>query len=259
LLFNESLNCSKADTFSLVKELAPRWFSSAATEVGHVRRINEDSFLDACESGLWVVADGMGGHSRGDRASQEIIAQLQSFRPGVNLESDIDNLVDRLEAANEFCRGEIAGQVMGSTAVILYIANNTASIIWAGDSRLYRYRPGQLDQLTEDHSLVGELHRLGELTEDEAENHPSANVITRAIGVSDELDMQIVQVDIEPGDRFLLCSDGLFKDMHRDEITQHLALPSIEQSLQKMVRLALRRGGTDNVTAIVVQVSTQKP
>lgn len=235
----------------------PMWYSRAVSAVGHVRKINEDSFLDASENGLWVVADGMGGHSRGDRASQEIIAQLQSFRPSGNYHDDIEDLVKRLDKANDFCRQHVEGQVMGSTVALLYIHEQVGHAIWAGDSRVYRYRSGELKQLTEDHSLVGELHRLGELTEDEAENHPSANVITRAVGVADELDLQVAQIELKPGDRFLVCSDGLFKDVQRGEVRENMSLPSMEQSLEKMLKLALRRGGTDNVTAIVVQLSTE--
>lgn len=243
---------SSADSAQLPK----KWFSRAVSAVGHVRKINEDSFLDASECGLWVVADGMGGHSRGDRASQEIIAQLQSFEPSNNVNDDIDQIVKRLETANTFCREQVDGQVMGSTVTLLYIHEQQGHVIWAGDSRLYRLRNAELTQLSDDHSLVGELHRLGELTEDEAENHPSANVITRAVGVNDTLDLQIRQIDLKSGDRFLLCSDGLFKDVQRGEVQENMCIPSMEQALEKMVRLSLRRGGTDNVTAIVVQLST---
>jgi len=238
-------------------QLPQKWFSRAVSAVGHVRKINEDSFLDASECGLWVVADGMGGHSRGDRASQEIIAQLQSFEPSANAADDVDQIVNQLEVANTFCREQVDGQVMGSTVALLYIHEQNGHIIWAGDSRLYRLRDGELKQLTDDHSLVGELQRLGELTEDEAENHPSANVITRAVGVNDTLDLQIRQTELQPGDRFLLCSDGLFKDVQRGEVRENMSVPSMEQALEKMVRLSLRRGGTDNVTAIVVQLSTE--
>jgi len=239
-----------------VPNTAPKCYSRAATAVGHVRKVNEDSFLDASELGLWVVADGMGGHSRGDRASQEIIAQLQNFKPSDNVRTDIEDIVRRLDIANEFCREQVDGQVMGSTVALLYINEQTGHAIWAGDSRVYRYRAGELKQLTDDHSLVGELHRLGELTEDEAENHPSSNVITRAVGVAEELDLQLAKIELQPGDRFLLCSDGLFKDVQRAEIRENLSLPSMEQSLEKMVHLSLRRGGTDNITAIVVQLGT---
>jgi len=232
-----------------------RWFSCAATHVGHVRKINEDSFLDAQEEALWVVADGMGGHSRGDRASQAIIEALQSFKASKIALASVDDLLNRLSDANSSCRKAAQGQVMGSTVVALYLHDNSAYILWAGDSRVYRHRKGEFTQLTDDHSLVQELHRLGELTAEEAENHPSSNVITRAIGVADDIEIQVRQIDLEPGDRFLVCSDGLFKDVKSTEVDENLASPSSRQALDELVNLALRRGGTDNVTAIVVQVA----
>ncbi len=234
----------------------PRWFSCAASVVGHVRKINEDAYMDARESGLWVVADGMGGHSRGDRASQQIITSMQQFQAGEDIESDLNLLENLLHSANAFCHQESAAEVMGSTVVALYVHDDQAHLIWAGDSRAYRVRDGKLQQLTEDHSLVQELHRLGELTEDEAENHPSANVITRAVGVNENLELQVAQFELEAGDRFLLCSDGLFKDVLKAELEQNLNLPSMELALDRMVKLALKRGGTDNITAIVVQIPT---
>ncbi len=233
----------------------PRWFSCAATELGHVRKVNEDAFLDAREEALWVVADGMGGHSRGDRASQSIIEAMHTFKSLDNALESVDDLLDRLNQANDLCRNAAQGQVMGSTVAALYLNGDSAYILWAGDSRIYRHRHGECAQLTDDHSLVQELRRLGELTADEAENHPSSNVITRAIGVADDVDIQVRQIDLEPGDRFLLCSDGLFKDVKPAEVAANLALPSPRQALDALVKLALRRGGTDNVTAIVVQLA----
>lgn len=234
-------------------QLAP-WFSCAATDVGHVRKVNEDSFLDAREQGLWVVADGMGGHSRGDRASQSIIEALHTFKAGAEAMPNVEDLLSRLSNANTTCRELAEGKVMGSTVAALHVHENAAYVLWAGDSRIYRHRAGEFSQLTDDHSLVQELHRLGELTADEAENHPSANVITRAIGVAEDIEIQVRKVDVQPGDRFLICSDGLFKDVKPAEVDNNLALPSPRQALDQLVKLALRRGGTDNVTAIVVQI-----
>ncbi len=234
-------------------DAAPRWFSAALTVVGHVRRVNEDAFLDAREQSLWVVADGMGGHSRGDRASREIIERLQDFTREPTARQAVDDIVARLSKANDYCREAANGEVMGSTVAALYLHHQSACLVWCGDSRIYRLRDGTLEQLTEDHSLVQELHRLGELSAEEAENHPSANVITRAIGVADELDVQIQEVDLMAGDRFLVCSDGLFKDVAFTELEANLSLPSPSQALDALVALALRRGGTDNVTGIVVQ------
>lgn len=232
------------------------WFSCAESDLGHVRKINEDAFLDAREQGLWVVADGMGGHSRGDRASQSIVEALHDFQASDKALDSVDDLLNRLRVANDVCREAANGQVMGSTVAALYLHQDRAYILWAGDSRVYRLRANDFTQLTDDHSLVQELHRLGELTADEAENHPSSNVITRAIGVADDIEIQVRQLDVEPGDRFLVCSDGLFKDVRPSEVNSNLALPSPRQALDQLVKLALRRGGTDNVTAIVVQVAT---
>lgn len=233
-----------------------RWFSCAATELGHVRKINEDSYLDAREQSLWVVADGMGGHSRGDRASQCVVESLYGFVASTDPKESLKDLLERLDNANEACRRASAGKVMGSTVAVLYLHGDSAYVLWAGDSRIYRNRQGEFAQLTDDHSLVQELHRLGELTADEAENHPSSNVITRAVGVADQIDIQVRQVDLQDGDRFLLCSDGLFKDVKPDEVEANLAVPAPRHALDKLVALALRRGGTDNVTGIVVQVAT---
>jgi len=234
-------------------ESAIDWVSYAETSVGHIRKANEDSFLDAREQGLWVVADGMGGHSRGDRASQTIIEKLLSFQAHGSPEENIADIRSRLKDANLACRSMAAGKVIGSTVVAMYSHQTSCQLLWAGDSRAYRLRQNVLTQLTEDHSLVQELCRLGELTPEEAENHPSSNVITRAVGVHDNLEIDVLQVEVEPGDRFLICSDGLFKDVKFDEVRDKLSTPSAQQAVQDLVKQALDRGGTDNVTAIVVQ------
>lgn len=234
---------------------SPMWFSSARTNVGHVRRANEDSFLDAREQGLWVVADGMGGHSRGDRASQSIIDSLHDFTATRNPEHDLKKIIERLDKANQQCRTESAGKgSMGSTVAALYVYGTSAYVIWAGDSRIYRYREPDFVQLTDDHSLVQELYRLGELEDDDLDNHPSSNVITRAVGVHDTLETQVRQISVKPGDRYLLCSDGLFKDVSAKELEQRMVQAGPDQAVEALMTQALRRGGTDNITAIVVQI-----
>ncbi len=231
------------------------WFSSARTNVGHVRKANEDSFLDAREQGLWVVADGMGGHSRGDRASQSVIESLQSFSATRNPKKDLEKIIEQLDQANELCRKESAGKgSMGSTVAALYAYSTSAYVIWAGDSRIYRYRDPDFIQLTDDHSLVQELYRLGELEDDDLDNHPSSNVITRAVGVHDTLETQVRQISVQPGDRYLLCSDGLFKDVTSAQLKQRLVQSGPDQAVEALMTQALRRGGTDNITAIVVQI-----
>ncbi|MCB1757713.1 MAG: serine/threonine-protein phosphatase [Gammaproteobacteria bacterium] len=237
-----------------MKDATPlAWVSSALTHVGYVRAGNEDAFLDAREEGLWVVADGMGGHSRGDQASRAVVNSLVSFKRSHDLTQNIENLESRLLAANRACRAMVRGKVIGSTVAALFAFDPFCFFLWAGDSRIYRLRDGQLKQMTEDHSLVQEMCALGELTPEEAEHHPSSNIITRAVGVHDRLRIEMQYTTVHPGDRYLLCSDGLYKDMEKDEIHRLLAAGSADHAVNALVELALERGGTDNVTAIVAQ------
>lgn len=232
-----------------------RWVSASLSVTGHLRKANEDALLDAREQRLWAVADGMGGHSKGDRASQAVIRHLLNFNSQADAEASVLDLRDRLLEANTTCRQLASGDVSGSTVAALYAHQDSCYLLWAGDSRIYRLRGENLEQLSQDHSLVQELCRLGELTPEEAENHPSSNVITRAVGVHEQLELDILHTLVMPGDRFLLCSDGLFKDVSGDEVQKKLALPSVDQALRELVQQALDKGGTDNITAIVIQAS----
>ncbi len=231
------------------------WHSVSASETGNVRTVNEDAHLDSRENSLWVVADGMGGHSFGDKASRTVIEQLAGFTASASAEECLEDIKARLLKANDICRDEASGKIMGTTVAALYIHNNDAYFIWAGDSRIYRFRGDGLVQLTEDHSYVQELVTLGELSRDEMEQHPSSNIITRAVGVHHELEIDINQHKVQPGDRYLICTDGLFKDVSQDEIAGAMGLITVDESLDSMVELALDRGGRDNITAIVVQAS----
>ena len=225
------------------------------SHVGKVRSSNEDSYLDAREQGLWVVADGMGGHAAGDVASQTVIESLIDFSRREDLPTNIDNLEDRLFTANVDCRKYGTGKkVMGSTVAMLFAYDPFCFFMWVGDSRIYRLRDGELTQVTEDHSLVQEMRALGEISAEEAAVHPSSNIITRAIGVRDELFIDIEYSTVEPGDRFMVCSDGLYKDIRDNEICELLNCDTpVDQSAKKLVDTALERGGSDNITVIVVQ------
>ena len=236
-------------------QLNLNWISSSTSKLGFVRSVNEDALLDAREQNLWVVADGMGGHSYGDEASRTIIDQLVSFRRGDNMQGNIDDLKARLQLAHEQCRSNGDGQMMGSTVATLFVHDPYCFFLWAGDSRIYRYRNNQLQQMTKDHSLVQELVSIGELEREDMEKHPSSHIITRAIGVHSELDLELQYDVIEPGDKYLVCSDGLYKDVVEQEIADGMALATVDESLESLVDLALDRGGTDNTTAIIVQAS----
>ena len=231
------------------------WHSSSASKLGYVRSVNEDALLDAREQNLWVVADGMGGHSYGDEASRSIIEQLVTFESTDNLHESIQDLKQRLEAAHTRCRTHGQGQLMGSTVVALYIHDPYCVFLWAGDSRIYRYRDQQLLQMTEDHSLVQGLVSIGELQKKDMDKHPSAHIITRAVGVHSDLDLELRHNEVQAGDRYLICSDGLYKDVTESEIEERMGGATAEECLDNLIDLALERGGTDNTTGIVVQAS----
>lgn len=232
-----------------------QWRSVAATELGYVRSVNEDAHLDAREKNLWVVADGMGGHSYGDEASRTIVDQLVSFNPSDKPKNSVHDIRNRLEQANTICRQRGKGQVMGSTAAALYVQDPYCFFMWVGDSRIYRFRGDTLEQVTEDHSFVQELVTLGEIRKEEMELHPSSHIITRAVGVHDDLQLAIEYSLAQPGDRYLICSDGLYKDITEAEIAEAMNRISIDDALKSLVDLALERGGRDNTTAIVVQAA----
>ncbi len=235
------------------QQLRLSWRSTGLSDIGYVRTVNEDAHLDARENNLWVVADGMGGHSFGDKASQTIIEQLVDFRPGADMANDIQDLERRIITANSECRRMAEGSVMGSTVAALYASDPYCFFLWAGDSRIYRYRGGELTQVTEDHSLVQELVSMGELKREDMERHPSSHIITRAVGVHTELQLEIQYALVEPGDRYLICSDGLYKDLTAAEIATGMGGASIELAVRSLVDHALQRGGSDNTTAIVIQ------
>ena len=184
---------------------------SGLSHTGLVRQRNEDSFLCLPEQNLWVVADGMGGHDAGDFASQTIATQAGKFAQQGSLEDSILLLEENLLHSNKLIQQK-AKEVglkttIGSTVTCLYVWKNLAFTLWAGDSRLYLYRDNKLQRLTEDHSYVEELVRLGKLEAAEAEEHPAANVVLNAIGIEDNLVIDMEYYEIFHNDMFILCSE----------------------------------------------------
>ena len=237
------------------------WRSFACTDVGAVRKINEDSMLARPERGLWAVADGMGGHSAGDRASQLVVARLDALALPDSLSRAIDAVDDALVASNTALR-ELAQaehkRTIGCTAAAMVIRGRHAAMLWTGDSRVYRHRPGEgLSQLTQDHAMVEQLVTQGVLTRAEAENHPQANLITRAVGAADVLFVDVELFELTPGDVLMICSDGLYKEVDNTEIGALLADESSEDAARALVDLALSRRARDNTTVIVVRIDAQ--
>lgn len=235
-----------------------RWHSAAISHPGRVRSVNEDAVLDRAADGLWVLADGMGGHHRGDLASGTIVDHFATLALPDSPEALGTTLGDGLAAINarlvQMARDQAGGDVIGSTVVVLALSGPRALILWAGDSRAYRLRGGRLDQVSEDHSQVQELVRQGLLAADQAENHPAANVVTRAVGAAPTLMPDSAWVALEDNDTFLLCSDGLTKEVPDAEIAGLLRNGRVEDCAQTLIQTALDRGARDNVSVIVVRV-----
>ena len=238
----------------------------AASAVGHVRAINQDDF--GAGDDLFVLADGMGGHRGGEVASAEAVAGvLGSFDDRTR--AGLARAVDR---ANQAVFGRAAGDVdlfgMGTTLCALALARSEGGDVLAvanvGDSRVYRYGDGRLTQVSDDHSLVADLVRAGDLTEEEAARHPQRNILTRALGIESALSVDTWELSIQADDRYLLCSDGLFNEIDDDRIAALLAgHDNPELTAATLVRAAVDAGGHDNVTALVVDIdaapSAQEP
>ncbi len=234
-----------------------RWTSSCLTHLGLVRQVNEDACLDRPEAGIWVVADGMGGHMAGDIASRMIVDALRDVNPGSRLSEMVNNVERRILNVNhdliKKVEGEEIGNIMGSTVVALVAKKGHCACIWAGDSRMYRFRRGELEQLTRDHSRVEELIESGDLLPELAESHPEANIITRAVGVDELLVLDVDVLEIQDGDLFLLCSDGLYKEVEYPEIENQMTNGSCAEICANLVQLALDRGCRDNVTIVATR------
>lgn len=234
------------------------WRSWAQSDVGTVRSSNEDSFVARPEAGLWMVADGAGGHQHGEVASQMLAALLAGTtdQAGSDLIAEIRSLVSRAHQALRH-RAEAEAERSGmdvtiaTTIAVLLARDAHFACLWAGDSRIYRLRGGQLTRLTRDHSLVQALVDQGAISAEEAEHHPHANVITRAIGAEGpEPELDKMTDRAEPGDRFLLCSDGLNKALSEAVIAR---LAKTDDPARRLIDAALEYGVRDNVTAIVVE------
>lgn len=235
--------------------------SNGVTHVGRVRTKNEDSILLLPEENLWTVADGMGGHHAGDFASQTITQNLGLFKQQQSVDDSILLLEENVINSNTIIRRKSEGlgrnATIGSTVVCLYIWKNFAFTFWAGDSRLYRYRNNNLERLTEDHSYVEELVKMGKIEPRDAESHPAANVVLRAVGIDDLLRMDFDYFELLDEDIFIICSDGLYKDME-----ERAMLPVIQANTENMDSLtqnlltsSLNAGGTDNTSIIAIKVS----
>lgn len=231
-----------------------RWTSAARCHVGLVRDVNEDAFLDRPERGLWVVADGMGGHDAGELASRMIVSAIDGLAPCTDPGTLIMAARLRLQGVNRQLRAEAAMRevpIIGSTVVVMLGCGPFCAYLWAGDSRIYLYRAGRLMLLSRDHSHAEELRAQGLA---DSETLASAqNLVTRAVGALDTLDLDEGSMPVVDRDIFLLCSDGLTNYASERDIAGALATGDCPQAADALVELALKGGGRDNITAVVVR------
>ncbi len=233
--------------------------SSASTHPGTRRDHNEDAYVNRPDLGLWAVADGAGGHADGALASSRIAEALEAIDADLPAAEVLASIRSTLGAVHLGLLDEAARRgpdvVIASTVAILILRAGHFACLWAGDSRAYRLRDGVLHRITRDHSLVQELLDAGQIEADEAEGHPRSNVVTRAIGAGAEpvvLDKTTDQLC--PGDRFLLCSDGLTKTVPEEDIAALLG-EADGNIADNLVSAALARQASDNVTAVAVQIA----
>ena len=230
----------------------------AATHVGCVRELNEDSFLVRPELGLFAVADGMGGHEAGEAASAALIESLARIEAQESAAALLQACEDRLIDANANIRGLAARRgidVMGTTVVALLIFDGHYACLWSGDSRAYLVRESRIHQVTRDHTEVEELVAEGILNDEEARRWPRRNVVTRAIGIFEKPETEMKCGELFSGDVFVLCSDGLTGHVEPDELRRRVVSGAPQTACDELIELALQRGGHDNVTVIVVRYS----
>jgi len=228
------------------------------SEKGCIRKNNEDSFLVVPSQGLYAVADGMGGHRAGEVASSTALRELEKL---VSLLGDVEGQALERGLAEAFVQAnrvvyqssttepEKAG--MGTTLTVLLVRSETVVIAHVGDSRAYLWRDEVLTSLTTDHSLVGELVRLGQISLEEAENHPQRHVLMRAVGADPEIELDCKSMSLQTGDVFLLCTDGFSNMISDQELAEEfLTLASWEDRFERLRLLTLERGAPDNFTAL---------
>ena len=233
-----------------------RWWSCGRTDTGRLRRVNEDAFINLDDIGLWIVADGMGGHSRGDVASRLIVDAFRGVDKPDSADAFAQLVRNRLALANQRMRsvpGLKPNEIIGSTVVAFLVYKREWRCLWAGDSRAYLMRDGRLTQITHDHSVAQEMVERGELSQEEAAYHPSANRITRAIGTQNELLLDEYRSNLRDGDTVVLCSEGLNKEVDDEEMEEILLQYDCEDASRELVDLTLERGARDNVTVAVIK------
>lgn len=237
------------------------WDDYGLTDPGKVRQVNQDAFWISGVSGrvkAWAVADGMGGYKGGEIASNQLVESLGKIDPVTSVDvlgERIQQVVKQVNSNLVKLAGERSTGPIGSTLIVLIADEDGRGLcLWAGDSRLYRLRNQELEQISTDHSQVQGLLDYGIISEQEAEHHPAANIITNAIGVDEKLHIEQQELEVHQGDVYLLCSDGVNKELDRPAIRSALLQDDAEKIVTTLVSGALANGGRDNITAVCVRI-----
>lgn len=235
------------------------WTSMAKSHSGYVRAENEDALLNAPNVGLWCVADGMGGHHKGDVASALIVESLASLTTQTDTVS-AETITQAIQSANTkiLDLANKFGEKVGSTVAALFIEDNTANVLWAGDSRVYHFSENTLTRITQDHNQAEELVMLGFLAPEQAESHPGSRLLTRAVGTRDMLCLDHKSLPCKASDIFIVCTDGLNGAMD-DKTIEALLQTAGETDLSNLlINKALANQARDNVTVVAVQLSNHE-
>jgi serine/threonine protein phosphatase PrpC len=235
-----------------------RFDCASRTNVGLKRSVNEDSILVETGRGLWAVADGMGGHDAGEIASTMVTDALRCLPTNADVDELAGQAVEAVRQVNRqliaLARSSGSNRTIGTTIVGLAVVDGTFRCFWMGDSRAYLLRDGEIGRLTHDHSLVQNLVDAGMLSPDEAETHENANLITRAVGVAENCDVDIVSGEVRPGDQFVLASDGLTRVVRDQELAEELQRGSPDEAADRLIDSVLARGAPDNVSLIITKI-----
>jgi protein phosphatase len=238
-----------------MQDAALRFDTGAATHVGKVRSHNEDSYLARPDAGIWAVADGMGGLDAGELASATVIDALSTIDPPRSAAELLAWCERRVVAANTalYEMGRQRGGLIGTTIAVLLAHERHFACVWSGDSRIYLVRNGRIALQSRDHTEVQEMVADGRLSPTEARRWPGRNVVTRAIGVQSDPELEIKDGVLQASDAFILCSDGLTAHVEDAEILEHVVHSGSQHACDALVDLTLSRGAADNVTVVVVR------
>jgi serine/threonine protein phosphatase PrpC len=236
---------------TLVEEdIHPVYVSEGATDTGRVRPANQDAFAQLGAAGVWAVADGMGGYRDGDVASRMVCDALQTLQGAGSLEATIDDIRQRMTEVNQRLHQASIREhdpvISGSTVAIFLVQRTACAVVWAGDSRVYRLRHGRLSQLTTDHTWAAELNLQNP-------NEEADHAITRAVGGEDTLLLDVRRDRVRLGDRYLLCSDGLTRELPDTQIAELMGGEDVQKCAKALIDATLQAGARDNVTVVIIE------